>query len=129
MKTILISSITFLFLLSCSVSDKDTFSLVCNVDSEVTGEVVGKKIYEKKKETVSLNFVSKKLDGYDCPVWTDKEIICGKDSKDETFYLSERINLDRQSGVIKYSKTNVDKFLSQNKNYVGQCEKVKQTKF
>lgn len=131
----LLTSMIFfsIFLTSCSYFDDNSFTLVCDVDSEWNGNINGLKGFEKKKETVSLTFKDKKLEssGFDCPIWEKERISCGIDKSSEIEFRSERYVIDRMSGVIFYTKNSSDKNLkiSEIKTYNGKCEKVKQKKF
>jgi len=116
-------------LISCSSSDSNTFSLICNVDSKMTQTVNNVKTEIFKNESVTLNFKNKKLDFYDCPVWDEERISCGRDVNNDLLYLQDRLVLDRKSGVINYFKVSKEGSVSEDKTYSGKCEKVKGNKF
>jgi len=121
----------FLLLLSvsCSRIDQDSFTLVCDVDTHWVLVENGVKSESKKNEIVTLIFKNKKLDVYDCPVWTDDSISCGTDLKIDKDSHQERLMLDRKSGIIKFWKTRQDPTRIEKKEYIGKCEKVKENKF
>ena len=83
----------------------------------------------KKNEIVTLIFKNKKLDVYDCPVWTDDSISCGIDLKIDKDSHQERLILDRKSGIIKFWKTRQTPTSIEKKDYIGKCEKVKENNF
>ncbi len=116
-------------LISCSSSDSNTFSLICNVDSKMIQTVnkVGTEIV--KNESITLNFKNKKLDSYDCPIWDEERISCGRDINNALLYLQDRLVLDRKSGVVNYFKVSKEGHVTENKSYSGKCEKAKGNKF
>jgi len=126
-----------LFLSSCSYFDDDTFTLVCDVNSEWNGDINGVKGHEKKKETVTWNFKNKKIDVlnnfdiYKCNVWDKQNIGCDFSNVGENIHHTESIRIDRMSGVISYNKNyyNGVSKIGESKTYTGKCEKVKQNKF
>jgi hypothetical protein len=121
--------IIVLFTVSCSRFDQDSFTLVCDVDTKGVMVDSGVRSEFKKNETITLIFKNKKLDVYDCPVWTEDSISCGIDLKDEKDSHQERLILDRKSGIIKFWKTRQDSTSIEKKDYIGKCEKVKENKF
>ncbi len=129
MRNIFGSLFLTVFLVSCSNSDSSTFTLVCNVDSNWRGNIAGLKGEESKKESITLNFKNKKLDAYECPIWDDDRISCGRDVNNDLLYLNERLVLDRKSGVVNYFRSSKEGSVSEHKTYTGKCEKVKDNKF
>lgn len=132
MKHKLLTVLLLILLTSCSYFDSDTFTLVCNVNSEWEGDIDGLKGHEKKNETLTFTFKNKKLDLYNCLIWDKEKITCSSildtNSKDER---SERLSFDRLSGVVtyeKYFKSSSSK-LSEHKTFTGKCDKVKENKF
>ena len=120
-----------ILLMSCSYFDSDTFTLVCNVNSEWEGNLDGLKGHEKKNETLTFSFKNKKLDLYDCPIWDKERITCSHSPDKSGDERSERLSFDRLSGVVnyeKYFKSSSTK-LTEHKTFTGKCEKVKDNKF
>ncbi len=131
-RTVLVISVTLL-ITSCSIQDKDTFSLVCsgteNIESSLTGS-------RKETKTITLNFKNKKLENYDCHTWTDEKIICSLNSENSnTLFQHSVINIDRVSGIVSSGlieniKDSNGKSISGSiTSFQGKCEKVKDKKF
>ena len=125
----LVTLFLLVFSVSCSRIDQDSFTLVCDVDTKWVLVENGLKSESKKNEIVTLIFKNKKLDVYDCPVWTDDSISCGIDLKIDKDSHQERLILDRKSGIIKFWKTRQTPTSIEKKDYIGKCEKVKENKF
>jgi len=125
----LITLLLVLLTVSCSRIDQDSFTLVCDVDTKWVLVENGVRSESKINEVVTLIFKNKKLDVYDCPVWTEDSISCGIDLKIDKDSHQERLMLDRKSGIIKFWKTRQTPKSIEKKDYIGKCEKVKENKF
>jgi hypothetical protein len=125
----LVTLFLLVFTISCSQIDQDSFTLVCDVDTNVVIVDNGVRSEYKKNEIVTLIFKNKKLDVYDCQMWTDDSISCGVHLKDDKDSHQERMILDRKSGIIKFYKIRQDPTRIEKKEYIGKCEKVKENKF
>ena len=124
-------------LISCSSSD-DSFTLVCDVNSETTTVLGGgSAVKDKEKETVTWIFKNKKidvsnnLDIYQCTTWTKEEIGCDYNHKTEKSNRTESIRINRMSGSISYYRLHHEQEskTGQTKTYKGKCEKTKEGKF
>jgi len=126
-----------ILLISCSSSD-DSFTLVCDVNTETTTSLGGgSSVKDKEKETVTWIFKNKKIDVsknydiYTCSTWTKEEIGCDFNNKTEKSSHTESIRINRMSGSINYYRLQYDQEskTGSSKNYKGKCEKVKEGKF
>ena len=123
--------------MSCSSSD-DSFTLVCDVNTETTTNLGGgSSVKNNEKETVTWIFknkkidVSKNLDIYQCSTWTREEIGCDFNHKTDKSSHTESIRINRISGSINYSRLQYDEEskTGSSKYYKGKCDKVKDGKF
>ncbi len=118
---------------SCSVENKDSFSLVCSGTESTDSSLFGK---SSEVKTITLNFKNKKLDNYDCHTWTDEKIICSLNSeRTNTLFQHSVINIDRMSGSVSsgfHESLQNDKgqlISGSITTFQGKCEKVKDKKF
>jgi hypothetical protein len=134
MKQILFIFIFIFGIISCSKIDNDTFSLVCETTSEWSGVINNVKGQEKKNETLTFIFKNKKLEGFECRVWTNDEISCNKTVgkvENNEGWSNHVVNFDRVSGKFTSSKSESEPKFQRftNKYWIGKCEKVKDNKF
>ena len=137
MKKLLPIIFLLVFLTSCSDSNDDSFTLVCNVNTETTVNLGSQVTNEKGKETVTWIFKNRKIDVlnnfdiYQCSSWTKQDIGCDYKYDNGDRRHTESIRIDRMSGVINYSKLMFDEKskTGSSKYYTGNCEKVKDKKF
>ncbi len=137
----MIKVIIFIFIISlsfgCSLDNKDTFTLICNV--KVVTDMGDPQIYNREvsNETRTFKFENKKLINYNCTTWNEEKIICSRrnENASENNYFDEMFVVDRVAGDIGSNSLQSIKSIDNSKQiiimktFAGKCEKSNGNKF
>lgn len=122
----------YVVLSGCMKTTDESFLLVCNGTQRY--EFLGNgKLESSTSKTVTKSFIfkMKKLEDYECEVFSDEKIACHYSHKSDNSdaFEYETINIDRISGeVSQYYEYNSGS-TKRTQSFRGHCERVQDKKF
>jgi hypothetical protein len=118
MKLISIFLMSFFILAACS-QKKETFSLDCESQTQITVEGEAPYVLASKEKE---DFIDNKygVNKHSCPIWTDEKIECENSSQDSSF----KMTYDRKTGA--YKKISSDVLFGKKRNFStsGTCKVI-----